>query len=79
MNEDYYVFYGERFYPLGGWKDFSRKFQSLEESVDYIKTLDTCCCWAHVMHKGKVILEAEEIDCYTEPAWKFEEVENEMD
>jgi hypothetical protein len=72
MSEDYLVFYGERYYPLGGWKDFSREFKSLEESIEYIKTLDPVCCWAHVMHKGVVILEAQEINCYTEPAWSLD-------
>lgn len=78
MDDQYFVFYGSSYYPLGGWKDFSKQFQSLEESIEYIKTLDTCCSWTHVMHKGKVILEAEEINCYTKPAWKFEYEEEEI-
>jgi hypothetical protein len=74
MNDDYFVFYGERFYPSGGWKDFSAAFKSLEEAVEYIEAIDPCCAWAHVMHKGKVVVDVIEVsNIYEGSKWKFED------
>lgn len=67
MNDQYFVFFCERFYPSGGWKDFSASFNTLEESIEHIKTLDCTMSYAHVMHMGQIILEAQgEYDF-----WKF--------
>lgn len=77
MNDLYMVFYGERFYPSGGWKDLSDSFKTLEECIEHIKLLDSCCAWAQVVYNGSIILEAVEEGSYKNSGWKLFEVEEE--
>lgn len=75
MNDKYLVFYGERFYPIGGWEDFKGSFDTIEEAAAYIETLDCIDCWAHITFEGKIILLAEghyaSYDEYGDKYWKF--------
>jgi len=48
----------ERFYPYGGWEDFKQSFDTIEEAVGYIETLDCYYCKAHIVHREKIILQA---------------------
>jgi hypothetical protein len=56
--KDYLVFLGDNYYPWGGWEDFRGYFDSLEESLNYIKSQDAGYTWAHVVYKNKIIKQA---------------------
>ena len=56
MKTIYLVFTGDNFYPSGGWNDFYRQFDTLEEAELIINTLVTKSSnwhypndWAHVV------------------------------
>jgi len=69
--KDYLVFLGENYYPYGGWEDFSADFDSLEESINYIKSHDGDI-WAHVVYKNKIIKNAiSHTKNLREYSWKF--------
>ncbi len=34
----YLVFHGQHYYPSGGWYDFDRTFEKLEEAISYAKS-----------------------------------------
>ncbi len=53
----YLLFYGNCFYPLGGWDDCKGCFSSAQEAKDYLskKEPDSRFMWAHIVHKGRMI------------------------
>lgn len=71
--KNYLVFYGENFYPSGGWLDFCGSFDSIEKVSEYIESRDPCLAWAHIVHDSRIIITAEgESEDYNEYQWKFE-------
>lgn len=47
------LFYGDYYYPLGGWKDFKGSFGTLQDAKD-----KACVCdWLHIidMEDGSVV------------------------
>lgn len=73
---EYLVFSGQQYYPLGGWLDYSSSFNSIQECIEFIKLLDPCYAWAHVIHKNnmKIILYAVAAsEEYDETQWKFDQ------
>lgn len=54
------VFYGDSYYPKGGWKDACRSFATMQEAVAFAEgvTVPTLT-WAHVVDLGTGTLVAE--------------------
>lgn len=56
----YHLFYGERFYPSGGYKDYQGNFNSIEEAkkaAEDISERENKDAWAHIVLEDKIILE----------------------
>lgn len=66
MNDKYLVFYGDDFYPSGGWSDFCGYFDSLEKAIIFIQSQDKFMKWAHVVYQDKIIIKASSIEEYKE-------------
>ena len=49
----YYLFAGEWYYPLGGYRDFQGAFETLEAAAIAAAPFD----WAHIVHDGKIVWE----------------------
>jgi hypothetical protein len=79
--KDYLVFLGNNYYPLGGWEDLREDFDSLEESLNYIKSQDgddAVFRWAHVVYKNKIIKQARTTtEDFKTHIWEFEDYQYE--
>jgi len=53
------LFWGDTFYPNGGWKDFRGFFDSVDEAKEFSEKNLSCYMWAHIVENGKI-------------TWKFE-------
>jgi hypothetical protein len=50
----YLLFSFDGYYPSGGWDDFVKDFDSLDEAKDHFKTADDMCEFAHVIDLNKM-------------------------
>lgn len=81
MNK-FYVFLGEIYYPLGGYKDFKGEFDSLDDAVKYIRInySNAFDRWCHVVKDNKIVLEGKARDTlYSIPFfgdWRFKKNEH---
>lgn len=41
----YILFYGDSYYPLGGWEDFGGTFDTVEKAKDYVLSIIVCDWW----------------------------------
>lgn len=55
----YLLFSGEDYYPLGGWSDFVRDFDTPEEAMGYRVPSSRGSDWAHIVdtEDGDIIYE----------------------
>lgn len=71
------LFCGHRYYPSGGYEDFTGYFDSIEDAKKYIKdeyTYDSCM-WAHIVLVDKIVL-CGRLDCiYDNAHWEWKEHE----
>lgn len=73
----YLVFYGNRYYPYGGWEDYKGEFETLEDAKNFIYTLDTCYTWAHIVFEKKIIYSVTSVEEYHDTKWEVDEVNDE--
>lgn len=70
--KDVHVFYGQDYYPLGGWDDYEASFDSIEEAMEYIKSLNPDDAWAHIVNECKIIICAKGIgELLKKHRWEF--------
>ncbi len=74
MNDKYLLFLGDDYYPSGGWEDFSGYFDSPQEAIEKINSIEPYCKWAHIVFQEKIILRAKTIDdyCSTNGKWEIQ-------
>ncbi len=49
------LFYGDEYYPAGGWEDFYGYFDSVEEAEKTLLSLDPSFSWGHIVKDGKIV------------------------
>lgn len=53
----YKLFAGDRYYPLGGFRDFHGYVSSIEEAREKLDQLDLTMGWAHIVDGDKIKVE----------------------
>jgi hypothetical protein len=56
--DKYLVFYGEDYYPSGGWDDFEGFFKTLDGAKKHLLARDPENKWGHIVFEGKIVFEA---------------------
>jgi len=69
------LFYGDQYYPLGGYEDFKGNFSTIEEAKSYVEKLEQCFLnWAHIVIDDKIVLKGVlDTDFINEDIWEWEE------
>lgn len=67
MENRYWIFVGEEFYPSGGMEDFIKSSENLEELKSHLENLESFQ-WAHIYDsfEKKIILETKSIGKFFE-------------
>ncbi len=67
----YKLFYGDNYYPLGGYDDFKGNFDSIEEAIKYLKVAEPCASymWAHIVLDDKIVFHSENNDDFMNKNW----------
>jgi hypothetical protein len=70
MENRYWLFSGENYYPLGGMEDFIKASSNLDEIKSHIDSLE-CDSWAHIYDydENRIILYSKDVGNY--PASKY--------
>ena len=74
---EYLLFYGMRYYPSGGWEDFRRRFDSLQEAKTWLETNfpDQYCGWAHIVHNDRIVCSGDGGDYFDKTnTWSWEDI-----
>ncbi len=55
------LFYGNEFYPYGGWDDFKGYFDSVEEAKNFTEKeeKDSSFMWAHIVQNDRIVVYGE--------------------
>jgi hypothetical protein len=68
----YKLFYGEIYYPLGGYEDLKGYYDSIEEAQKYIENEygDNSSMWAQIVLEDKIVMFGK-LEVYDPKIWEW--------
>lgn len=70
--EEYKLFFGDNFYPNGGYEDFIGIFQTLKSAKEYSEKQDQYSGkWAHIVVENKILVKGTWDKFYNDNKWEW--------
>ncbi len=70
------LFYGDQYYPLGGYGDFHSYFDNIDLAKKYVESVfkNEACTWAHMVLHDRIVLRGRNDS--NNDGWEWSEVAN---